>query len=43
VDALRYTLINQTHFGLGKDLIVMAVTLVVAVWFAVSRFNRIQV
>ncbi len=43
VDALRYTMIHQTHFGLGKDLIVIAVALVVCVAFAVNRFNRIQV
>jgi len=42
VDALRYTLIHQSHFGLGKDLIVLAITLVLAVAFAVNRFNRIQ-
>lgn len=42
VDALRTLLANQSHFGLGKDLIVMAVTFVLAIWFAVSRFNRIQ-
>jgi ABC-2 type transport system permease protein len=42
VDALRYTLINQTHFGIGKDLIVMTVALVLSVVFAVNRFNRIQ-
>jgi ABC-2 type transport system permease protein len=43
VDALRYTLINQTHFGIGKDLVVIAVALIASVWFAVNRFNRIQV
>jgi ABC-2 type transport system permease protein len=43
VDALRYTLIHQSHFGFGKDLIVMAVALVVCVYFAVNRFDRIQV
>lgn len=43
VDALRYTMIHQTHFGLTKDLLVMAVALVVCVAFAVNRFNRIQV
>lgn len=43
VDGLRYTLVNQTHFGLTKDLIVMGITLVVCVTFAVNRFNRIQV
>jgi ABC-2 type transport system permease protein len=43
VDALRWALINQTHFGLTKDLLVMAVTLVLCIVFAVNRFNRIQV
>jgi ABC-2 type transport system permease protein len=42
VDALRYLLANQTHFGLGKDLAVMSVTFVVCLAFAVNRFNRIQ-
>ncbi|HEX4774218.1 MAG TPA: ABC transporter permease [Candidatus Saccharimonadales bacterium] len=42
VDALRELLANQTHFGIGKDLIVMTITLIAAVYFAVSRFNRIQ-
>lgn len=42
VDALRYLLSNQTHFGLGKDLIVMAVAFVACLAFAVNRFNRIQ-
>ena len=43
VDALRYTLINQTHFGIGKDLIVLAVALIIVVYFAVNRFDRMQV
>ncbi len=43
VDGLRWALINQTHFGIAKDLIVMAIALVVCVAFAVNRFNRIQV
>lgn len=42
VDGLRYTMIHQSHFGLGKDLLVMTVALVLAMWFAVNRFNRIQ-
>ncbi len=42
VDALRYLLANQTHFGIAKDLLVMAVTFVVCLLFAVNRFNRIQ-
>ena len=43
VDALRYTLIHQTHFRLGKDLAVMAGMLIVSVGFALNRFNRIQI
>jgi len=43
VDALRWALINQSHFGIVKDLSVIAFTLVVCVFFAVNRFNRIQV
>lgn len=42
VDALRYTMIHQTHFGLAKDLIVIAVMVVLCVAFAVNRFERIQ-
>jgi ABC-2 type transport system permease protein len=42
VDALRYLLANQTHFGLGTDLVVISLTLVVAIAFAVNRFNRVQ-
>jgi len=43
VDALRYTMIHQTHFGLAKDLAVISVALVISVAFAVNRFDRIQV
>ncbi len=43
VDALRYTLIHQTHFGLAKDLLILAISAAVVVVFAVNRFNRIQV
>jgi ABC-2 type transport system permease protein len=42
VDALRFLLSNQTHFGLGKDLVVIGLTLIVSTYFAVSRFNRVQ-
>jgi ABC-2 type transport system permease protein len=42
VDALRYTMIHQTHFGLTKDMIVITITLVASMVFAVDRFNRIQ-
>jgi len=43
VDALRYTLINQHHFSLVTDAIVMIVSFVLMVIFAVNRFDRIQV
>jgi ABC-2 type transport system permease protein len=42
VDALRTLLSNQSHFGLKTDLIVMSVTFVLCLVFAVNRFNRIQ-
>jgi ABC-2 type transport system permease protein len=42
VDALRTLLTSQSHFGITKDLIVMAVTFMVCLGFAVNRFNRIQ-
>lgn len=43
VDALRYSLIHQTHFGIWKDLAVVAVALILSIAFAVNRFDRIQV
>jgi ABC-2 type transport system permease protein len=43
VDALRYTLTMETHFGITKDLIVLGITLVATLIFAVNRFNRMQV
>lgn len=42
VDALRGLLINQTHFGLTKDFIVIAITLLVLTSFGVYSFKRIQ-
>ncbi len=42
VDALRTLLSNQTHFGLGKDLIVMTITFAACLAFAINRFNRIE-
>jgi len=42
VDALRDSLIGQTHFGLAKDLIVLAATLVVLVTYGTYRFQRIE-
>jgi ABC-2 type transport system permease protein len=43
VDALRWALINQHHFSLAVDFVVIIATLCISLWFAVSRFNRIQV
>jgi ABC-2 type transport system permease protein len=43
VDALRFSLIHQSHFGITKDLVALSITLVLSIWFAVNRFNRIQV
>lgn len=43
VDALRWALIHQSHFGIYKDSAVIAAALIVCVAFAVNRFNRIQV
>lgn len=42
VDALRELLANQGHFGLGLDLSVITVTLLLTLAFAVNRFNRIE-
>jgi ABC-2 type transport system permease protein len=42
VDALRDLLIGQTHFGLLKDLAVLAVTLVILLAFGAYRFNHIE-
>lgn len=42
VDALRYFMSGVTHFGLALDLIVMLITLILCVYFAINRFNRIQ-
>ncbi|HEY8998906.1 MAG TPA: ABC transporter permease [Candidatus Saccharimonadales bacterium] len=42
VDALRDTLIGQTHFGLLKDVVVLGITVVVLVTFGSYRFKHIQ-
>lgn len=42
VDALRTLLSGQSHFGLSLDLLVMTITFVACVAFAVNRFNRVQ-
>lgn len=43
VDALRGLLSNQSHFGLKIDLLVMTLTFIVTLFFAVNRFNEIEV
>jgi len=42
VDALRWALINQTHFGIARDLLVMVAFLLVGIAFGVYRFRRIE-
>ena len=42
VDALRELLIHQTHFGLTKDLLVLAATTVVTLAFGTICFKRIE-
>jgi ABC-2 type transport system permease protein len=42
VDAMRATLIGQTHFGLPKDLIVLTVTFIVCLAFGAYRFRHIE-
>lgn len=42
VDAMRYFLSNQSHFGIGLDLTVITITLIASIVLAVNRFNRIQ-
>lgn len=42
VDALRFFMSGTTYFGLKLDLLVMSITLVLCVGFAINRFNRIQ-
>lgn len=43
VDALRLMLANQSHFSLQKDLLVISITFVLSLAFAVNRFNRIEI
>jgi ABC-type polysaccharide/polyol phosphate export permease len=42
VDAMRASLVNQSHFGLPIDLSVMFGTMILLIWFSIYRFNRIQ-
>ena len=42
VDALRFILINQSHFGLTKDLLVLCAAVLVLVTFGAYRFRHIE-
>ncbi len=42
VDAMRWALIGQTHFGIARDLLVMVVFLVIGISLGVYRFRRIE-
>lgn len=42
VDAMRWALIGQTKFGIGKDLIALGITIVLCAAFGVFRFRRIE-
>jgi ABC-type polysaccharide/polyol phosphate export permease len=43
VDAMRATLINQSHFGLTTNFFVMGITLIVLFGVSVYKFKRIEV
>jgi ABC-2 type transport system permease protein len=42
VDAMRDTLIGQTHFGLVKDFVVLTATLIALLFFGAYRFRHIE-
>lgn len=42
VDALRTSLLNQTHYGYTKDFLALGITVVVLVSFGVYRFRKIE-
>jgi ABC-2 type transport system permease protein len=42
VDAMRASLVNQSHFGIGVDLSVMLATMLLLLYFSIYRFKRIQ-
>ena len=42
VDALRYSLIHQSQFGIWKDLAVLSVCVLVLMVFAARRFQRLE-
>jgi ABC-2 type transport system permease protein len=42
IDALRATLLNQSHYGLGLDLLVLCAVMAALVLFAINRFKHIE-
>jgi len=42
VDALRFVLIDQTHFGLAKDMLVLVISVCGLVMFGAYRFRHIE-
>lgn len=42
VDAMRATIIGQSHLGLAKDLVVLGITLLVTLAVGAYRFTRIE-
>lgn len=42
VDAMRYLLLSQTHFGFPRDLLILTITLLVCVFFGAYRFRHIE-
>lgn len=43
VDALRASMINQSHYGYLKDLVALSITAIVMLTFGIIQFRRIQV
>jgi len=42
IDAMRTSMINQSHFGLGTDFAVMVGTLVILMSYSIYRFRKID-
>jgi ABC-2 type transport system permease protein len=42
VDALRISLIHQSHYGLLKDFLVLGLVMVVLLVFSANRFNHVE-
>jgi ABC-2 type transport system permease protein len=42
VDAMRGSLVNQSHFSMATDISVMLGTMLLLLYFSIYRFKRIQ-